>query len=109
MSTGKQYNGKQYNLQLRQTSLYRNWPGELTRVPNPSGRACSRDKKHTDSSYSMPPNDATDDGAELNGTDSVVGSDKRLPGWKSNDEQVRTRLLAAVRSRRQRSWHLVST
>ena len=89
-------------LQLRQTSLKRKWPGEATIVPRPSGRLCSRDSVHTDSSYSIP-------APEADGLDRAGNVVMRLPGWKSNELQVRTRLLAAVRSRKHKSWQLFST
>ncbi len=97
------------DLQLKQTSLYRKWPGKFTSVPSPSGRGSSRDKKQTDSSYSTAPETDGDVDGELKGVAKEFGSVRRLPGWKSNELQVRTRLLAAVRSRRHRSWHLVNT
>ncbi len=97
------------DLQLKQTSLYRKWPGKLTSAPSPSGRGSSRDKKQTDSSYSTAPDTEGAVDGELKGVANELGSVRRLPGWKSNELQVRTRLLAAVRSRRHRSWHLVNT
>ena len=54
-----------------------------------------------DSSYSLGPPPAPNA--------DVDGNESRLPGWKSMELHVRTKLLAAVRSRRHRSWHLAST
>jgi len=89
-------------LQLRQTSLKRKCPGDGVIVPRPSGRVCSRDNVHTDSSYSIP-------APETDGLDRAGNVVMRLPGWKSNELQMRTKLLAAVRSRKHRSWQLFST
>ena len=61
-----------------------------------------------DSSYSIPAAEA-DDSEPNDVAVNAVGIVSLLPGWKSNDEHVLTRLFAAVRSRKQRSWHLANT
>jgi len=55
-----------------------------------------------DSSYSIPAAEA-DDSEPNDDVVNAVGIVSLLPGWKSKDEHVLTRLFAAVRSRKQRS------